>query len=551
MNTYVELCRSTRKLAGACAVIALFTMLTGCAAFYSETRDKQGQAAKGAWEKVDVGTQIKLARKNHAALLADQLKATDELALANRALAARRLAISAGSVQELLLAPVQDSLRDLVLKPAEATAWLAYQDSKANADRELALVVQNFKLNGMTPKSCADLEDNDVLIADIKRANPDKGARLTPIQFSYRIKCMALKKLGAPPAYSDGLLADAYRARDQAKTLIYKADQDTRPERDEFAAALKAYQDATSLQEANAKGLGEKLQAARQKLENSIDQANKAGKALDSALGTTLLAESEQSAIMQFLATFAASEPAVGSGTEAPAAKGTTSASQASLRGEQLAVLSEFAAQAKSKWADADAPNLVPLLLAKNLAKARSDAAVREIALRNLELALCQSRVDVQTERYQRLRKAYELLAGQPAEIHNGTVIRKATATVALGESVSAAFTPVGARPAKPGEADAWNTLVLNKQRTWEAAAYYLDDLGRLQPAALKPQYQIDALAHDRSLSLAESSLTLWTTTINSVVGQSASAAALGIKPSDIKDFANSAILLWIGKGVN
>ena len=77
------------SMGGAVGALAILTALSGCSVFYSETRDKQGQAAKAAWEKVDLTTQVSLARKNHAALLADQLKATDEIASAQRSLAAR------------------------------------------------------------------------------------------------------------------------------------------------------------------------------------------------------------------------------------------------------------------------------------------------------------------------------------------------------------------------------------------------------------------------------------------------------------------------------
>src|ERR1700737_2499989 len=53
----------------------------GCASFrlYSETRDKQGTAAKEAWSKVDLGSTVATERDNLKKLLDLELETQDQL----------------------------------------------------------------------------------------------------------------------------------------------------------------------------------------------------------------------------------------------------------------------------------------------------------------------------------------------------------------------------------------------------------------------------------------------------------------------------------------
>ncbi|MRW89551.1 hypothetical protein GJ699_06100 [Duganella sp. FT80W] len=520
------------------SVASLLVSLTGCGVFYSETRDKQGLAAKAAWEKVDLTTQISLARKNHTALLTDQLKATDELAVAQATLAARQLAIDGeGTIRTTLLAPLDSELKKLITKEAEAPTWLDYLSKQQKANNGVAFQVQEFRQLGLNPAGCDEALKNLVVIADIRKVDTAKADRLTEVQKEYTRECAGLTQLDPEPTLSKGLLADAIAARNSAKTRVKAASTETKLVREDFQAALKAYNDAVSKQAADAKGLGEKLTAATDRLKSAIEEADKDGKQLNSALGVKLLSDAEQTSVDRFLASFVEDD-------------GKTKVDK-SHQVEVLLKLSKFAGETKAEWTNAEKPNLVPLLLAKNLAQAKSDAAAREIKIRNLELALREQRVLALTKRYKQLLYAKACLVGQPAEMHNGEVIRAATSPVPLDESVITAFAPVSTRPTKPGEVKIWTKQVENKQRTWDAATNYLDDIVRLQPESTKPVYQIDALAHERSLSLAESNLALWTGVINSVIEQSATSAASGIKPTDIQSLLNSATLVWIGKGVN
>lgn len=526
---------SLTRLAGAFAVLIA---LSGCSVFYSEARDKQGQAASAAWQKVEVATQISLARKNHAALLADQLKATDELAAAQRTLAARQLAIGSESVRTLLLGPINSELAILSPSESEVTAWLDFEQRSQSSEAKLATITQNFRQRGFLPKVCGDVDKNEADIAAITNIDATRGAELNELQTSYRLACVEANGLGSAPKLTSGSLADVQNDAINAKAAVDTAKKDTAPAREAFEAALKSYNAASSQQEANAKGLTNQLEVAKSNLQKVVEGADKAQKVLNSALGTKLLADAEQDSIDRFLATFSAE------GGKAPSTGVSHSAAA-------VLALSKFAGEAKAEWANTDKPNLVPLLLARNLAQAKSDAATREIQIRTLSLSLRQQRVQILTQRYTQLSYARNALMGQPEIRRNGVVIRQATGPVTLDESAVAAFTPVGPAPGEKKKLAVWMQDVNNKQRTWDAATNYLDDVGRLQPAASKPLFQIDALAHDRALSLAESNLDLWTSIINSVVGQSAAFASSGIKPADIQALINSASLLWIGRGVN
>ncbi|MBP1203107.1 hypothetical protein JOD97_001121 [Duganella sp. 1411] len=527
----------SRLFAKSVLLTTLAASATGCSVFYNEARDKQGQTAKSDWEKVDLTSQISLARKNHAALLAEQLKTTDERAVILRNIAAREMAIGSGSVNDVLLKSIERELHKLSASDSAAQSWVQYETTKQGAEAGVALAVQNFKQSGFTPKRCDEAQLNEAPIGEIRDADAVKGRRLTEIQQDYVAKCAALKDIGPKPTLPDGMLAAAVEARDTASAEVDKADDDTKPARDAFEAALAEFNKATSAQEANSKGLQEKLQHAKEKLQSAVENADKAGEVLSGAFGSQLLSDAEQASIDRFLATLTATKD--------------DTLAERSKAADAILAISKFAAETKADWAATDKPNLVPLLLAKNLAQAKGDAAAREIALRRLKLDLLQQRVNIQLQRYQRLSYAKAALVGKP-EVRRGREIDTAALPpINLEEPVNAGFTPVGARPAKTKELNAWKAQVIDKQRLWDSATNYLDDVGRLQPAAAKINFQVDALAHDRSLSLAESNLALWTGVINSVVEQQASYAASGIKPSDIQALLNSATLLWIGKGVN
>ena len=530
--------RSTSHLfAKSLLLTTLAASSTGCSVLYNEARDKQGQTAKSDWEKVDLTSQISLARKNHTALLAEQLKVTDEIAGAQRNLAARQMAIGSGSVDEVLLQPIERELRKLSTSDSAAQSWIQYELKKQGAEADVAFVAQNFKQRGFTPKSCAEAQLNAGPIGEVRDADAVKGRMLAELQQDYMTKCDALKNIGPKPTLADGTLADAVLASDTALAAVEKAEEDTKPARQAFETALAEFTKATSTQEANAKGLQEKLDHARDNLQSAVENADKAGKVLSGAFGAKVLSDAEQASIDRFLATLTATKD--------------DAVAERSKAADAILAISKFAAETRADWTAADKPNLVPLLLAKNLAQAKGDTAAREIALRRLEVELRQQRVNILFQRYQRLSYAKAALVGQPEEKRGGEIVRAAVAPINLMETVNAGFTPVGARPSATKELHAWKAQVSDKQRLWDAATNYLDDIGRLQPAATKPNYQIDALAHDRTLSLAESNLALWTGVINSVVEQQSSYAASGIKPGDIQALLNSATLLWIGKGVN
>ena len=548
-----------RLIARALGASAVFMALSGCSVFYSETRDNQGKAAKGDWDKVDLTSQISLARKNHAALLADQLKATDEIALAQRALAARQLAVGDEPLATLLLQPINESLRMLVGSDVSADGlndpmkrskdfdnsiaitklWLDDANTKQTAEARLLKTVLEFEQLGLTPKPCKSIGENASLIASsFPDVNGPKRIDLDRRQGIYRLECARLDNLNraAELQLRVGDLSSAREAVKRAEADYDSAKKDTAPERDAFETALANYNEAASKQEAKSACLDERLTSATLALRGKVRDLNSAGKGFNSAFGTKVLGKAEQDSVDRFLATLA------GDPEKTPSANDSHPAAA-------LLIVSEYADEAKAQWVATDKPNLVPLLLAKTLAQAKSDKADREIKIFEIEIALRRQRLQALVQRFETLDGARESLEGQP-----GVRGRPEGAKpIRLDESTLGAFTPAPPKPASTNAAALaqWDRQVVQKQRAWDAAASYLDDIGRLQPAAQKPLFQIDALAHEQALSAAEANLALWTGIINSVEGQSAAFAAAGIKASDIQALINSAALLWIGKGVN
>ena len=87
------------------ALVPVFFGLTGCA-MYSETRHKQGEAAKEAWKSVDIAGQLSVARKDEAALLAEQLKTEEALQKAKRDALIRSMVFE-GTVASQLKDPIE------------------------------------------------------------------------------------------------------------------------------------------------------------------------------------------------------------------------------------------------------------------------------------------------------------------------------------------------------------------------------------------------------------------------------------------------------------
>jgi len=132
--------------------------LSGCGTipFHSETRDKQGQAAKAAWAEVDAKAQIQAARDNHARLVERELRVVDQLAATRREVTSRGLAVE-GTVDEMLVKPAQTELARLAGSVELATAWTEADGKERLARAKVQDVAQEFENTGLEMPACADL----------------------------------------------------------------------------------------------------------------------------------------------------------------------------------------------------------------------------------------------------------------------------------------------------------------------------------------------------------------------------------------------------------
>lgn len=514
------------------AVLLAFAC-SSCSTFYSETRDKQGMAAKEAWAGVDVSGQIATARKNHAALLAKQLETESALARARRDQLARAIA-TGGTVEDKLAKPVRAALASLAGTRAQADAWLQALADQAFASRSLLKFEAEFKRFGVEMPPCdrLALEKEQAALKAWLAAHPIPAQVVEQANIGAKAAC-AKPELAAADRFSlpTGMLQSTRDA--QVKASAGLADLRARglAERNAYRAAKAAYDAAAKALEVDPNATRDQLQAAAKKLQEAAETLA----ALQDVFSVRFLAQEQQDSIDKLLTTIA----------DTPA--GAAPAAGSSRAAVALVLLPRLIDATRSSLADAEKPRLVPLLLAKDLAQIRADAAAREIVAQETLVELLQLKLYWLSERTRALRDALINLDGTVRS--DGTVLLAALDRPLMSTVAYDALSPVSA---KPGADDAAGTKRLDdKIRLWKAASFYLDSEGRLAAEAGKIDYQVNALQHEIAITYAESNIQQWSKLISTSVDQLAAYGAAGIKKEDIVALLNSLTLLWIGKGVN
>lgn len=516
------------------SVVVLLTLAcSACSTLYSETRDRQGQAAKEAWAGVDVSGQIATARKNHAALLAKQLETESALARARRDQLARAIA-TGGTVEEKLAKPVRAALTTLAGTRAQADAWLDALADQAFATRSLLKFEAEFKRFGVELPPCDRLASpkEQAALRDWLAAHPVAAQAVEPAHSGARAAC-ADPKLTAADRFSlpDGMLKSARDAQAAASAGLAALRARGLAERNAYRAAKAAYDAAAKALDVDPNATSDRVQAAAGKLRDAAETLA----ALQDVFSVRFLAQEQQDSIDKLLTAIA--DPPAGAAPPADAGRAAVA----------LVLLPRLIDATRSALADGQKPKLVPLLLAKDLAQIRADAAERDIAAQETLAELLQLKQHWLSERTRALRDASINLDGTVKP--DGTVGLAALDMPFMSSVAYDALSPV---PAKPGADDTAGTKRLNdKIRLWKAASFYLDAEGRLKAEAGKVDYQVNALRHEIAITYAESNIQQWNRLISTAVDQLVVYGAAGIRKEDIVALLNSLTLLWIGKGVN
>jgi hypothetical protein len=250
-----------------------------------------------------------------------------------------------------------------------------------------------------------------------------------------------------------------------------------------------------------------------QQAKSALDRLEKTG----DAFGARLAAEERLSAIEEFLTTV--SETKMG---EAPPAS-------ASRAAKAFVLLPDTITSTKQWLADAEKPNLVPLLMRKNYEQLNLDAANQRIKAMEIKVALLKAKIETIQLRVNAYHNVELLLSEQKL---GGAAKKNDLLKVRIAD-IDKVNAP-GARLA-----------------VYEAVTYYLDASGRLDTEVNKYHYKIAAAEHEKNLSLAEVNVKQWKSLIGTSIDQLADYGTTGITKEQLMSFFNSATLLWIATGVN
>ena len=489
-------------------------MTCGCA-MYSETRDKQGQAVQAAWTKVDLKSPVEVPRKNLAALLDEQLSIEDDLWIVRRSEMAARMASTMTVGQ--FTAIVDQGLADALGTGTSSGAFQAAIDKSDNAAQDLARLARGLSIALLEMPPC-DVVANPARLDAFRQkllagASDNQKDSWNGAEPGIVTACRSQADAVAVSTNS-GAAGAAFRALKRERDAV----QADRTQAQVLAALVKK---AQADYKAQADALALKPGTSDAEVKAALAKFEQADKAIASAQNSfAILAQSkdELASIKQFLATY----DDVSQGKGAP--DGSNRAAVA------LALFPALADKARKALADAEKPALLPLVIEKNILQQNLEAAQREVDRRMKVVALLQSQVDLAIAEGDSFQQMKDALADPLIKARAGDLLR-----VLL----------------QPYDTKASTATRQAKESAWRASSRYLDVWGRQRAEVAKNRYRISALANEKPIAFAESSINQWKVLIDPSVELMADFGASGIKTSDIKDFLNSVMLLAIAIGVN
>ena len=502
---------STLAVLGACVAASL---IGGCASngltLYSDTRDKQGQAVKKAWSEVDFASQLSVPRKNIKTLLDEQLAMEDEIWAVHRSSRAREMSY------DWTLKKFQDQLRVRLntLTSATAAQQQDYRAQQEKAQGNLNNLANSFAAAGQPPPKCPVVLDKasfeSAILAADKHPNPNVRTLVVTGLQSAQDACRTLESLKT--FFGGGELGAARQRLKDERDAIEKDEKTAAGLKTVYDAEKKIYEEAARAllgnpEDADAK---KKVAEALGKLQGLVDKI----KAADDAFSTQVVSEERLASLDGFLKTY----------QDVTTGKEVVDGNKLAIA---LAVFPDVADKAKKALSDVEKPKLAPLAIQKNIELAKLEAARKDIALRRQVVSELEARVVALDAQVQAIDSALD-----PFE-------KDQRVQALSGEELFKVMT-----------ADDKAGLPV-RTKLWKATTRYLDAEGRLRAEAVKANYRVSALSHERALTYAESNINQWKALIDPSVELMAVYGAAGLKSSDLIALFNSLTLLWIGVGVN
>lgn len=490
------------------ALLPAFFSLTGCAV-YSETRHKQGEAAKEAWKSVDIAGQLGAARKGETALLAEQLKTEEALQKAKRDALIRSMVFE-GTVASQLKEPIEKQLMALAGSPQVAVAWASALKKEARAKSNLHDAEIEFTRAGVEMPACSALSQQS--FDDWVQSHAGAPGYLRAAWMSAFEECSGTGlTAGANFEFKAGALAITQKAVADAWAAIAGAKAASAAARSQVSKLSKEYSGELDKLSADPSRARDKLQSIAKELGDALAKIEK----LPDPVSRQFVSEQRVKALDATLASLAGDVDSNGESS-------TTSVA--------LASIAEWFDQSRVSLADAKKPRLAAALLLRNLEQAKADAAAKDAQLQAMELQLLESKMNWQLEQLRSLGYGHQALQSVSPDM--------------AAMQARAALAPVESAKAASGKA------FEDKTKVWKSAASYLDANGRLAAEVNKADIQRNALDHERAIAYAEGNIAQWNVLISSTINQLAEYGDAGVRKEDITSLVNAIALLFIAKGV-
>ncbi|SFF56738.1 hypothetical protein SAMN05518865_101586 [Duganella sp. CF458] len=476
---------------------------------YSETRHKQGEAAKEAWKTVDIAGQLNVARKGEAALLAEQLKTEEALQKARRDALIRSMVFD-GTVATQLKEPIEKQLLALAGSPQAAVAWAAALKKEERAKSNLHDAEIEFTRAGVEMPACGAMSQQS--FDDWAQAHAGAPAYLRAAWMSAADECSGTGlTAGSIFEFKGGALAITQKEVAEARAAIGGAKAASLAARNQVSKLSKEYSGELEKLSADPKRAQDKLKSIAKELGDALAKIEK----LPDPVSRQFVSEQRVKALDATLASLAGNADSKGE-------NGSTSAA--------LASLAEWFDKSNVALTDAKKPRLAAALLLRNLEQAKADAAAKDAQLQAMELQLLESKMSWQLEQLRSLSYGHQALQAVGADM--------------AAMQMRAALAPAETAKATSGKA------FEDKTKVWKSAASYLDANGRLAAEVNKTEIQRNALDHERAIAYAEGNIAQWNVLISSTINQLAEYGDAGVRKEDITGLVNSIALLFIAKGV-
>lgn len=526
-----------RSITRMACTLSVMLLLSGCSGMrlYSDTRDKQGQAAKKAWGEVDLKGYFAAHREERKKLVSEELAASDATVLAEREVMLRIIVekpvnAPSGSILEL-------GLRQLIRN--ELYELVGYPKNNGDAKRivdHLAAVQKNLddwqrKSDSLEVNRSSQDDDRSLLIAN----------RVPPFV------CKAFKD------GEDGAVNVWKKTNAQAPAKVLAYIDDLRDLCDDEADLLEKIEQINANFEGKLGGTWAITVALRNGVEASraVAQLQKAkyeeaGRAYQAALANSSVPGNSDDIIKA--AEKLRSAAKVIRDAQGAFAKEIVSLERLDLIDGLLGKIGEGGDPAP----DASKSEVIAILLPKIATDAK---ALAEVSKFTPKAALLIGR-DIELVRLKiaQMEVAYALQRAEIAQrIFNSRLHEALLLSSANSELSDKVIKPLGTKVfhkavSDLGSSDQDKAI---KLKLYNAAGLFLDAVGRQRSQTRRLDVMRLEISHEKAISYSEANANLWSVLIGNVVDQAADFAATGQKFENYKDIVNALAFIWIGQGVN